>query len=237
MTLAAWCAGPLLAFDTETTSPDPETARLVTASAILVSSSGVLERRQWLVNPGVEIPAEAVAIHGITTEHARAKGVAAAVAVPEVAAVMSRGWDRGAPLVAMNARYDIGVFLAEVARLGLRAPAIGPVLDPLVLDRAVDKYRRGSRKLVDLAHHYGVQLEGAHSSDGDALAAARVVWRMATTAPALRGLTLAEMQAFQERAHADWATGFQQHLRRNGKADAVIDTAWPCPGGAERRPT
>ena len=52
--------------------------------------------------------------------------------------------------------------------------ALRPVLDPRVLDKHIDPYRRGGRKLTDLCAHYKVALDGAHSADADAIAACRV---------------------------------------------------------------
>lgn len=224
--IATWCATPFLSLDTETTSPDPKEARIVTASALLLSSAGVVESTSWLINPGVEIPAEAAAIHGITTERARAEGVEPGPAIASIADSVRETWANGCPVVIMNARYDLCVLSCEVARHGLPPLGAGPVLDPQVLDRAVDKYRKGKRKLVDLARHYRVREGAAHSSDGDALMAARVLWKLAQH-PTIRGLSLAQVQSFQIAAHAEWAANYQLYLREQGNAAAVIDGAWP----------
>ena len=73
-------------FDLETTGIDVESARIVTAHVGLLDETGqVLHRRDWILDPVVEIPAEATAVHGITTERARqdgmdaARGIAAAI--------------------------------------------------------------------------------------------------------------------------------------------------------------
>ena len=42
------------------------------------------ETLTWLVNPGIDIPAEASAIHGITTERAQAEGMDPAEAAEEI---------------------------------------------------------------------------------------------------------------------------------------------------------
>ena len=39
----------------------------------------------------------------------------------------------------------------------------GCVVDTFVLDKAVDTYRKGSRKLIDVARHYGVELTEAEA--------------------------------------------------------------------------
>lgn len=224
----------MIAFDLETTGIDVETARIVTASCIGVGPRGVVFRKTWLADPGIEIPAEAAAIHGVTTEKARAEGEPARDVVRAVADQIRIGWCAPAtPLVIMNGSYDLTVLSRELARHGFDQLTIGPVLDPLVIDRAVDKYRKGSRKLDALAAHYGVRLDKAHASDEDALAAARVVWRQARHpqyGKVLRLMTLDEMQGWQATAHAAWAANYQDYLRTKAdprQPDAAVDRDWP----------
>ena len=70
-----WMNGLRATFDLETTGVDVTTARIVTASLILLDPQGnVVRRGEWLADPGVEIPAGAAAVHGITTEYAREHG-------------------------------------------------------------------------------------------------------------------------------------------------------------------
>lgn len=73
----SWISGPLLAFDLETTGTDVETDRIVTAAVVRLEADGSVSReRTWLLDPGVAIPEQASAIHGISTERARAHGAA-----------------------------------------------------------------------------------------------------------------------------------------------------------------
>ena len=64
----------LVAFDLETTGVDPDTARIVTGSLVHFIGGLPMKTQSWLADPGIDIPAEATAIHGITTEHARENG-------------------------------------------------------------------------------------------------------------------------------------------------------------------
>lgn len=64
---------------------------------------------------------------------------------------------------------------------GVRFRAFTPpvIFDPMVFDRAIDKYRAGSRKLVDLAVHYGVPVEtNAHDAEADCRMAGRVAIKL-----------------------------------------------------------
>ena len=71
----------------------------------------------------------------------------------------------GIPVVAYNAPYDFSLLKYEALRHGIEpiiAPA--PVIDPLVLDKAHDRYRKGKRTLEVVAAHYAVSLVGAHDA-------------------------------------------------------------------------
>jgi DNA polymerase-3 subunit epsilon len=61
-----WHRELLIGFDLETTGTDPREARIVTGTVIEVKAGEPLGRREWLADPGVEIPADAVAVHGIS---------------------------------------------------------------------------------------------------------------------------------------------------------------------------
>src|SRR5690606_18655636 len=111
----AWTGGPLLGFDTETTGVDVHTDRIVTAAVVLRTAT-TTDVRTWMIDPGVEIPAEAAAIHGVTTEHARAHGVPPRQALAEIAAVLAEHTRAGVPVVAYNAAFDLTLLDAELAR-------------------------------------------------------------------------------------------------------------------------
>ena len=66
----------------------------------------------------------------------------------------------GIPLVVYNAPYDLSLLDRECRRH--RVEPLGyphPVIDPLVIDKAVDRYRKGKRTLVAAAERYGVDLD------------------------------------------------------------------------------
>jgi len=226
-----WVDGPMAGFDLETTGVDPMQARIVTACVVSVQTEPVQPPRQWLVNPGVEIPAEAAAVHGVTTERAVAEGSDPAVSAKEIHEALTSAWDSGLPVVIYNAPYDLTVLDQELLRhCGTRLGTVGPVIDPLVLDRHVDRYRRGSRRLDAASRHYGVALDGAHDSTQDALAATRVAWRIGRMFPEIGGATLDGLHALQAKAHASWAAGFQAHLAAKGSSE-VVSVEWPVRGG------
>ena len=86
-----WHDQELLGFDLETTGVDRFFDVPVSFALVTVVDGGVVERRTSLVDPGREIPEGATAIHGITSERARADGMALADAVALLAdAIVAR---------------------------------------------------------------------------------------------------------------------------------------------------
>ncbi|MCD9899261.1 3'-5' exonuclease [Streptomyces sp. MT29] len=230
----SWHQGPLVGFDLETTGTDVETDRIVTAALVRLEPDGtVAEQRTWLLDPGVAIPEQASAIHGIGTDHARKHGARAASAVAEIAQAVAEVLRSGVPLVVMNARYDLSLLDRECGRYGLDSveQRIGgvpsPVIDPLVIDKHVDKYRKGKRALQALCEHYGVTLSDAHDATADAVAAVRVVRRMGERHRPVSTLPPAELHALQVRAAAEQSASLQAYLRRTGNPTAVVEQAWP----------
>lgn len=230
----SWTSGPLVAFDLETTGTDIETDRIVTAAVVAVDADErPPEARTWLLDPGVTIPRQASAIHGISTEHARRHGVAAAPAIEEITSAVAEVLNSGTPLVVMNARYDLSLLDRECRRHGIE-PLVkrlrggtSPVIDPLVLDKHVDRYRKGSRNLQALCEHYGVPLNDAHNAVADAVAAARAARSMGIKHSVIGTLGPAELHDLQVRAAAEQAVSLQRYLRRTSDATAYVEPAWP----------
>ncbi|MEU0136257.1 3'-5' exonuclease [Streptomyces sp. NPDC006296] len=230
----SWISGPLLAFDLETTGTDVETDRIVTAAVVRLEADGsVSAERTWLLDPGVAIPEQASAIHGISTRRAREQGMPAATAVEEITRAVTEGLRSGTPLVVMNARYDLSLLDRECRRHAVESVSerLGgtpsPVIDPLVIDKHVDRYRKGKRALHALCAHYGVRLDDAHDARADALAAARVVRSMGQAHQPVGAMALDDLQTLQVRAAAEQSLSLQAYLRRTADPAAVVEPAWP----------
>ncbi|MHC5558220.1 exonuclease domain-containing protein [Kocuria sp. U4B] len=222
----AWTEQPRAAFDLETTGRDPRTARIVTASVVRTDATGrVTDAWEWLADPGVEIPEEAAAVHGVSTERARAEGRPAREVVAEVAAVLGELFAAGTPVLVFNASYDFTVLAREGHRHGVAVPVPFPVLDPFVLNKQVHRYRRGKRTLGALCEEYGVELTAAHTSAADSVATERLAVLMAQRFPALVR-PAAELHADQVGWAAEQAADLQEYFRRT-RPDAVVDGTWP----------
>ncbi|WP_308283875.1 exonuclease domain-containing protein [Streptomyces buecherae] len=222
-----WPDGPMLALDLETTGIDPETARIVSAAIAAVGGGTSPETTTWLIDPGVEIPAEATAIHGITTEQARTNGRPPAEALTEITAALAEPLEAGAPLVVFRAPYALTVLARECTRAGIAfLDAVAPVIDPAVLDKQVERYRAGRRTLPALCAHYRVRHDGPNNATEDALAAARLAWRLPRVHPSLAAIPLAELHTRQQTWAAEQAAGLQEHLRRTDP-NATVNGSWP----------
>ncbi|HLL68970.1 MAG TPA: exonuclease domain-containing protein [Micromonosporaceae bacterium] len=250
---APWMPARCLAFDLETTGTDVAGDRIVSACAAIVENGEVKYRKEWLIAVDVDIPAEATAVHGITTEHAREHGMPAEQGVREIAGAIRYALGAGTAVVGFNVAFDLSMLDAECARNGLGSLTtfcggdIWPVLDGFVLDKATDRYRPGSRKLADVAKNYDVELVDAHDAAADALAAVDVVRRiaersvmsdadlrqlyadrkypdsLARTWRALGRMSLAEVHTAQVGWFAEQAESLAVHWR--GKAAEMQDQA------------
>lgn len=242
-----WTDGRLLGFDVETTGTDLEEARIVTAAIAICGAGLQTETLDLLADPGVEIPEEAAAVHGVTTERAQAEG---APAREVIAAILStlRAYTHDAPIVAFNARFDLTILDREARRHGLEPLSGFYVVDPLVIDKHLHRFRKGSRKLDAQAEHYGVTLDNAHEAAADALAAAKIAWcigkrgqvirrirnsREEAEFRALRGawervrFDLALLHEAQVRWAADQAASLEDYFRRQGTLESPVERAWP----------
>ncbi|MEB4616342.1 exonuclease domain-containing protein [Leucobacter sp. M11] len=226
--LPLW-AENLAVFDTETTGIDPANSRVVTASIALLSGDGaVSERYDWVLNPGVPIPEAAANVHGITTEMAERTGMDAQSGIEQIVRRMTEMLERGFPLVAYNAPFDLTLLRAEAERYGVAWPAeVAPVLDPLILDKQLDRYRKGKRTLIAVSEHYGVDLSQAHDAGADAIAAGRVLQAVATKYAADLPAELEQLHAAQVNWAAAQAENFQAYMRRAKDPAFVADGTWP----------
>ncbi|MBF6358089.1 3'-5' exonuclease [Nocardia higoensis] len=214
---------PLAALDFETSSPDPLTTRIVTGCVLRVDGSEV-RARNWLANPGVEIPAEATAVHGYTTEYAEKYGRPHDEVAAEVVAEVRQVFAEGRALVIFNASFDATILAANDPSF---TSAEGLIVDPYVIDKRCDRYRRGSRKLSAVCIHYGIRLDDAHDAEADALAAARLAYILPRRYPELAAMTATELMSAQVNWHTEQTASFAAYLEKQGKPVDDLRYGWP----------
>jgi DNA polymerase-3 subunit epsilon len=172
---ATWAELPIALIDVETTGTDASVDRVVEVGIVIARGGEIVERKNWLVNPGRPIPKEASDVHKITDEDVKDAPAFAAV-VEEIAALLS-----GCVPAAYNAAFDRAFLGNEVARTAMAASTPAPAfrrnvdwVDPLVWARELQQGER-SRALGEVAARLGISIENAHRASDDAEAALRVM--------------------------------------------------------------
>ena len=182
-----------VAFDLETTGITPETDAIVEIGAVKFTNGIPGDPFSTLVNPRVEIPADAIAVHGISNEEVRDQPVIRDV-LPGLA-----DYCGDLPLVAHNARFDFKFLEAAIKREKAKAPA-GVVLDTFALSKKVFPGMINYR-LETLTRHFNFPNTVFHRAYEDAEYCGKIFLRiletleknrLSTSVPAL--LQLADMK-------------------------------------------
>src|ERR1700728_4096594 len=181
--VGAWPTGELLGLDFETTGIDRFNDVPVSYALVSVMEGVVVRSWSGLIDPGRDIPAEATAVHGISTERARDEGMPLREAISLVSDAVVAASARGVPLAGMKLDYDLTILETQARDLCGWGPIergwCGPVLGAVVIDRHFDPERKGRRTLVDLCAHYGIEIGNAHDASADAIASIEVLLALA----------------------------------------------------------
>ncbi len=171
-----WQEVDVALLDVETTGRDASVDRVVELGIVVGRRGEIVAKYNWLINPGMPIPAEVTAIHHITDEMVADKPRFETVA-SEIAGAL-----RGCVPAAYNALFDRAFLMSEFSRAKVDGVADVPALtrevewlDPLVWARDIQDGEK-SRSLGDVAARLGVALEKAHRAQDDAEAALRVLY-------------------------------------------------------------
>lgn len=166
--MTSWYQSPkITSLDTETTGVDTDTARILQAAVVDIAPQTRPVITQWLLDPGCDVPEEVAEVHGFTRERilsivggeGRALRVSATGresmpvdgALGEIAGRVAMAMHTEIPLVVANASYDLTLLEVELDRHGIDSLASRPsgvrgVVDPMVIDRAFDQYRKACYK-------------------------------------------------------------------------------------------
>jgi DNA polymerase III subunit epsilon len=139
-----------IVLDTETTGLDPATGhRIVEVGAVeLINHLPSGRTFHAYVNPERDVPAEACAVHGLSTEFLRDQPCFSAIVEDFEAFILA---DR---LIIHNAPFDVGFLNAELTRLG-RA-ALEPQRVTCTLALARQKHAMAPNSLDALCKRYGI---------------------------------------------------------------------------------
>ena len=162
-------------FDFETTGFSPKRDRVIEVAVVTVTHGTVGSSWTSLINPGDDVELGATHIHGIKRDWIRS-----APSFAEIAGTLFSLLD-GKVLVAHNANFDLGFLRSEMSRAQLLAKGtLFPHWDTM---KAADfaPSLPASRKLVDVAAAFGVEIANAHQALDDALAVAEIVAEVTET--------------------------------------------------------
>ncbi len=159
-------------FDTETTGLDPSSGdEIIQIGAVRIVNGKLLRQETFeqLVDPGRDIPAASIPIHGIQPEMVRGQ--------PTIDQVLPafHAFAEDTVLVAHNAAFDMRFLQLKEAQTGSRFDQ--PVLDTLLLSALVHPSQK-SHRLEEIAERLDVMVMGRHTAIGDALVTAEVFLRL-----------------------------------------------------------
>lgn len=262
---AKWHQAHMIGLDTETTGVDPRTARIVTAAIVHTSPDARPTTMQWLIHPETDIPTEAAEVHGwpidrlehrlqghgaLRIYQGRENFLSRDAALFEIASQAGAAIGRESPLIVHNAAYDLTLLESELERNGIdtlssRPNGIRGVIDPMVIEKAYDPYRkvkggcRGGKhkcggcgmedkKLGSLAKHYGIFHGGEHDAAADTLAAMRLAVRLAGLWPELARWRLGTLFTKQIEWRRDQSISLRDFWRKQGDERwTEVDLGWP----------
>lgn len=154
-------------FDIESTGLNPRTDRIIELSVIRLEPDGRRREKTWLLNPGIPIPLETIAVHGITDDMVK-DCPTFADAAGEILAFF-RGCDLGGFGIG---HLDIPLLEEEFARVNLYFNAQAR----RQFDAQRIFHRREPRDLSAAVRFYcGEELKDAHGAAADAEASLRVL--------------------------------------------------------------
>ena len=230
-----WLDRSIVALDTETTGTDPETARIITACIGLSPQPGEWEPDEYRINPGVPIPPESTAVHGIKDADVADWGDP----IYELTYIRDRLEllaDYSIPVVGWNLTYDLTLLDRELRRhLGADLPDGLLIIDGLVLWRRLDQ-QTGGRRLSQLAERHGI-IFPAHDATADALASLRLLHILASRHDYLGEIPVAALQHLQARWYAAQVESAYQARLGRGDTAPPPDTHWPLIPADERTPS
>lgn len=158
---------PICFFDLETTGINITSDRIVEISILKVFPNGKEDKKTWLVNPEMPIPAQATAVHGITNEKV--------ANVPTFKALAREiySWIKDSDLGGFNSnRFDIPLLAEEMLRAGIDFD----MKNRKSIDVQTIFHKMEQRTLTAALKFYcDKTLDNAHSAEADTIATYEVL--------------------------------------------------------------
>ncbi|MDR0995953.1 MAG: 3'-5' exonuclease [Tannerella sp.] len=202
---------PLVFFDLETTGVNLVKDRIVEISFVKVSPNGKEESKTRRINPGIPIPAESTAIHGITD--ADVKDCPSFKEIAKSLAAQIEGCD----LAGFNSnRFDIPMLAEEFLRAGVDID----LSRRKFIDVQTIFHKMEQRTLAAAYKFYcGKDLENAHSAAADTQATYEVLMAQLDRYPSLKN----DMAFLSQFSGYNNNVDFAGRMIYNDKGEEVIN--------------
>lgn len=175
--------------DTETTGLSPEGGGKICEVAVSVSKAGrPVDEFTTLINPGMPMHPDVIAIHGITNEMVKDAPKFADV-LPKLLGVLDN-----CVIVAHNADFDLSFLQYEFEQCGMRFPKY-PVIDTLKLARKSGRFEKN--RLGFVAQQLGINCDGWHRAMADTKMAEQILYHFLTELSKQGVTTLEQLYEFQ----------------------------------------
>lgn len=158
---------PAVVFDLETTGVSLVRDRIIEISILKIHPDGLEEVKTRRINPGMPIPPESTAVHGITDED-----VKDCPTFDQVAKSLYQ-WIEGCDIIGFNStRFDVPMLVEELLRAGV---AVDFSRRKFVDVQAI--YHKMERRNLEAAYRFycNKTLVGAHSAEADTRATYEVL--------------------------------------------------------------
>lgn len=238
-----------LTLDCESTGVNTSNDRIITFFMRVKQGGEVLFEQNWVLDPGVAIPEEASAIHGMSTAWVKENGrTDIRAALSEILDVLYQYSGLGYIVCGYNHSFDLAMLEAELLRHKVvRPPGLmlgsARYLDPAVFSRHFDKYKKGGHQLITVAKRNGIEVEEdrLHAAEYDVEVTEKLVPIMLNRAwKELRGLRegltpdefVTKLQEWQATTKLEWAEGLTSYFAKQGKTEEdgspiVVDGRFP----------
>jgi DNA polymerase-3 subunit alpha (Gram-positive type) len=150
-----------VSFDVETTGLNSKNERVVEIGAVKFRGQTCIATTNWLINPGKTIPKGVIRVHGITDKMVKHEPHARTILIK------FKKFMGDAPLIAHNARFDVGFIAQECRKSNIRVPK-NKVIDSLPMSR---KYfpDAPAHNLVALTKYLNLEDTGHHRALADSI--------------------------------------------------------------------
>ena len=181
--------------DTETTGLCPEEGGRICEVAVCVSKAGqTLAEFSTLINPGMPMHPDVIAIHGITNEMVK-NAPSFADILPKLLSIID-----GCVLVAHNAEFDLKFLRYECELCGMKLPDL-PVIDTLKLAKKSGRFEKN--RLGFIAEKLGISAAGWHRAMADTKMAEQILYYFLVELSKQGVTTLEQLEPFQEKRWKD----------------------------------